>query len=191
MTIFDLINKKMKLSIISFFVLLLTPCLAYSQVFNSGARLNDGVLSLGFEPVFIDASGAGSAKFFIHGDLKLSENVSINGRIATINSTWYAGGFKWKLAKYIAFNTGFHKYQYAGADASIIAALPLGKGNHLYTGLDARMEFPTNDVLFPVLVPLGISVDIAEGIAIALEGEIPITYYASFIFGGGLIIFFK
>ncbi len=160
-----------------------------AQVFNTSSTLKRGSFSAGFEPgVYTDNN---NFSLFLHGGIGITSGTDLGVKLGVLNGNTYLGGdVEFALGKRFSLSAGAHSWNNFGLDATGLFTFPIVKNAKLYTGLDMDILFPTNDVLIPLWVPLGLEIGVKSNMSFLFEAEISLTNVGSHYFGGGLNFYF-
>jgi hypothetical protein len=160
-----------------------------AQVFNTSSTLKRGQFSAGFEPgLYID--GGNDFTLFLHGGAGLASGVDLGIKVGLLEGTTYFGGdVEFALGKRFSISAGAHSEDVFGLDGTALFTFPLRKGIHLYTGLDADIDF-YDDVAMPLWVPLGLEIGMNKNMTFLFESEINLTDAGRHFLGGGLNFYF-
>ena len=90
----------------------------------------------------------------------------------------------------ISLITGGHVWHDFGLDVGMNISFPVARNADMYTGLDSDINFGDEDTNLNVWIPVGVELALKSRISFLMEGEIPITTTAYFVFGGGVLFYF-
>lgn len=183
--------KKLFLLILAVF----TITSSYGQVFNTGQTLRKGVFSLGVEPTLHIDGGADGVILFGHAGYGLKSGLDAGLQLGFGEKNYFGANLEFALSDNISLAVGAHDFGYFGLDGTLNFAIPLRSDIHLYSGLDADINFieGTNNqgekettLEMPFWVPIGLEVVLSRDMSLIFESEIALNDLAYHVIGGGL-----
>jgi hypothetical protein len=169
------------------------PLVSFSQVFNTASTLKPGRFSIGLNPVVYDNYN-NEFGLFLHGGVGIVPKVDFALHYGIFRYEDYFGAdIEWNILSAkpsLSIITGAHKYYDAGLDLGLNLSFPITAGAHIYTGVDADINFGDHETYAPVWLPVGVEISLKSRVAFLFEAEIPLSESAWTIFGGGVAFYF-
>ena len=180
-------------------ILLIVAALTFSgvcgQVFNTGQTLKQGVISLGVQPALHIDGGADGVILFGHAGIGIKPGLDAGVQLGFGEKKYFGANLEFALANNISLAVGAHDFGYFGLDGTLNFAIPLRNDIHLYSGIDADLNFikgtnsegePETTLTMPFWVPIGLEVGLSRNMSLLFETEIGLNDRAYHVVGGGL-----
>ncbi len=160
-----------------------------AQVFQSAYTIKPKSFSLGINPAISHNDFA----MYLHGGygLKTGMDLGIKAGLGW-GDPYFGADIKWTLSAgmpSIGVSAGVHVHNNPGFDGTLNITFPLNSSTRLYSGIDADIVF-ANNIFMPIWIPVGLEVEVRQGMSVILEGTIGITTYAAHIVSGGVVFYF-
>ncbi|MFP4556285.1 MAG: hypothetical protein ACLFNU_05380 [Bacteroidales bacterium] len=159
---------------------------ASSQVFKTGQTLKPKTFSIGIEPAVI-INGNADFILFLHGGYGITKGIDIGAKVGVLGGNNYFGAdIEFALGRQMSISFGAHDFGSFGLDGTFLATFPIRGDVRVYAGADLDINFPGNDVNFPLWVPVGVEVGIRKSMSFIFEASVGLTQPAYHLIGGGV-----
>ena len=172
---------------------ILAPAMGSAQVLNDAGTLGRGDISLGVSPVFYSGGGNSDFRLFFDAGFGLSSSTDLAFRAGLGEDPSYFGAdveFSLLRSKAsMSATLGAHKFAEVGIDGTLNLSFPVTSNVGMFLGMDADVEFGSNDTRLPAWFFFGTGVFLQRSLELLFEGNVAVSNDAASIFAVGIKVY--
>ncbi|MDQ2180390.1 hypothetical protein [Marinifilum sp. D714] len=147
---------------------------SFGQIFDSSDILKKGELVVACEPGVFIFDGSEDFRTFFHGEYGLGKKMDLGVSIDPLNRDGYYGAdLELWLAEKFSMSVGAHHFSKMALDAAVKYSTPIRSNIKFTSGLDG--DYFINKSRVALWLPVGVDMEIGNGLSVLVEAKIEIT----------------